>query len=224
VLFVNARWPGFYTDARGRDPVAISTDGHAFSMELRGVTFTGEMFDDMEPAVSPGADAPFTLHHGTLCACTLEWTMPVSLTTAAGERTAHLDCRLVLGAPDSRNALDREDLDLTLRHENIQVTTTRSHGWFEDALTDIQRQLPPGADLKACISCAFSDYHPAGSPLFRGMACFRDNQQAYLAVRSKRDIFSVYPTATEFVPETYLCPCYRRRGPRAGYRGGFPGP
>jgi hypothetical protein len=162
VLFVNARWPGFYTDARGRDPVAISTDGHAFIMELRGVTFTGEMFDDMEPAVSPGADAPFTLHHGTLCACTLEWTMPVSLTTAAGERTAHLDCRLVLGAPDSRNALDREDLDLTLRHENIQVTTTRSHGWFEDALTDIiSHRLrcapPPGSgDQSAAASSSAS--------------------------------------------------------------------
>ena len=38
------------------------------------------------------------------------------------------------------------------------MATTRSHGLFEGALADIQRQLPRDTVLKACIGCAYSDY------------------------------------------------------------------
>ena len=65
------------------------------------------------------------------------------------------------------------------------MTTGPPHGLFEDALVGIQRQLPPDTVLKACISCAFSDYHPAGSGLSAILACSRDNKAAYLQVSGK---------------------------------------
>jgi len=84
--------------------------------------------------------------------------------------------------------------------------------------------LPRDILLKACISCAFSDYHPAGSGLSGTLACFRDNKAAYLQVPGKQDLFDVWHSLTEFVRETHLCPHYARRSPHAGYRGGFPDP
>jgi hypothetical protein len=73
--------------------------------------------------------------------------------------------------------------------------------------------------LKACINCAFSDYSPCGHGLFGGLACFRDNKQAYLSVQTKRDLFEIWSTMTEFVQETFLCSEFERRAPGAGYRG-----
>ncbi len=92
-------------------------------------------------------------------------------------------------------------------------------GWFEDELLDIQKQLPDGVFLKACITCAFSDYSPYGHGLFGGMLCFRDNKAGYLTVKGKSDLFRIWSTATEYVQETYLCPEFERRVRGSGYRG-----
>jgi hypothetical protein len=92
-------------------------------------------------------------------------------------------------------------------------------GWFEDELLDLQRQLPDGMLMKACINCAFSDYSPYGHALFGGLACFRGNKDGYGAVKGKSDIFRIWDTMTEFVQETYLCPEFKKRLPGTGYRG-----
>lgn len=215
-------WPGTYSDARGHEIVSIGMNRFVLSLELRGVTLAGDSFDDLTPMTSLDAPVPFTLHHGALCACTLEWTMPITLTTPDGDHLADLGCRLVLGEPADRGGLTQEDLDLTLHHDKGTAATTSHHGDFETALAAVQRQLPAGHELKACISCAYSDYSPAGNGLYGDLACFRDNPQPYLSVKSKADLFRLWDTMTERVPETYLCPQYQRREPHAGYRGGFP--
>jgi hypothetical protein len=137
------------------------------------VSFTGDSFDDMTPATSPDAEIPFSLHHGALCSCTIEWTMPVTLATRDSDQAADLHCRLILGDPGQRGGLDREDLHLTLHHNTGHATNPAAAGDFETALIAVQRALPPGVDLKACISCGLSDYPPGGSGLFGSLACFR---------------------------------------------------
>ena len=214
--------PGFYEDARGREVISISIENRTISTEIRGARFTGDSFDDLMPAASPGAELPFSLHHGALCSCTIEWTMPVTLATGDGDRTASLDCRLALGDQAQRGGLDREDLYITLHHDAWQAAAGPAGGMFETALIGLQRQLPPGVGLKACISCGLSDYSPAGNGLFGDLACFRGNADVYLTVSSKREIFQIWDTLTEYVAETHLCPSYQRRRPHAGYRGGFP--
>lgn len=222
VLPMTSRWPGIYSDARGRESISISMNRFVLSLELRGVTFTGDSFDDLAPTTSLDGSALFTLHHNALCACTLEWTMPVTVATPDGDSLADLGCRIVLGEPADRGGLAQEDLGLTLHINDGTAVAASQHGDFETALAAIQRQLPAGQELKACISCAYSDYSPGGNGVFGELACFRDNRQPYLSVRSKTDLFRLWDTLTEHVPETYLCPQYQRRGPHAGYRGGFP--
>jgi hypothetical protein len=127
--------------------------------------------------------------------------------------------RLELGNPAPNGGLDREHLTLELRLGGRTYQSSGRSGWFEDEMLDVQGQLPPGTYLRACITCAYSDYSPIGHGLFGGMACFRDNKAEYLAVRSKADLFRIWGTMTEFVQETYLCPEFERRQPGTGYRG-----
>lgn len=194
------------------------------SVEIRGVTFTGSDFDALEPSAGMDA-AAFTTSYGMLTNYELGWEMPVQVVRAGAELAATLSCQLVLASPAAAGGRGAEELTLSLSVPGGKpVATTRPHGFLEDALADIQRQLPPDTELKACISCAFSDYHPAGSGLSGSLACFRDNKAAYLAVSGKRELFQVWDTRTEFVRETHLCPHYARRSAHAGYRGGFPDP
>lgn len=224
VLTMKGRWPGSYSDAHRCEPITIVADGRVLTMELLGVTFSGSDFDDLAPSAPVDAGAGLILQHGALCSCVLTWEMPVSLHGTSPDTAGVLDCRLTLGAPAAHGGLEREDLELSLRWNDSRMATSTSHGLFETALAEIQRQLPAGTSLKACISCALSDYSPAGNGLFGTLACFRGNQRGYLQVRSKQDIFGIWPTLTEYVPETYLCPHYQRRGTHPGYRGGFPDP
>ena len=214
--------PGFYSDSRGREAIRVSIENRTIGTEIRGVSFSGDSFDDLMPATSPGTEIPFSLHHGALCSCTIEWTMPVTLATRDSDQTAGLGCRLILGDQGQRGGLGREDLHLTLDCKTGHAAIGAAAGDFETALIAVQRDLPPGVDLKACISCGLSDYSPAGSGLFGSLACFRGNADAYLTVSSKQQIFQIWDTLTEYVAETYLCPRYQRRQPKAGYRGGFP--
>ena len=127
--------------------------------------------------------------------------------TAAGDRDDDLGRR------------GRVNLILELRLGGRAFRSCGRSGWFEDEMLDVQNQLLPGAHLRACITCAYSDYGPVGHGLFGGLACFRDHKAEYRAVRSKADLFRIWGTMTGFVQETYLCPQFERRQPGTGYRG-----
>ena len=86
-------------------------------------------------------------------------------------------------------------------------------------MLDLQRQMPANTYLKACITCAFSDYSPDGSGSFGTLACFRGNKTGYRTVTGKKELFGIWHTMTEVVQETYPCPEFERRLPGTGYRG-----
>ncbi|HEU4404403.1 MAG TPA: DUF6304 family protein [Polyangiaceae bacterium] len=214
-------YPALYQDDQGVEAVTLRNDGKALRVTVRGVEFRGVDFDALEPVagVEAAERAGFCLSQGALCACELEFTMTLPVETPGATRVCELRVALTFGRPASDGALEREELLLELRFEGRKLRSSGKDGWFEDALLGLQRQLPEGAYLRACIGCAYSDYNPAGHGLFGGLACFRDNKAAYRAVRDKRSLFAIWDTMTEYVQETHLCPEFERRTPGAGYRG-----
>ena len=205
-----ARWHGSYSDAHGRDEITVDAQGNQVTIVLRGVTFTGNGLNDLAPVTAVAPDAPFALYYEALCACTIEWTMPVSLDTPGGGRQGDLICTLTLGDPPDRPGLYYENLDLKLAYDGTCARTTGSHDLFETALADLAGQLLPGTTLRACVTCALSAYPPfRGSDFLGGLACFRDNDEAFLAISGKAELNQIWGTRTEFVLETYLCPRYR---------------
>jgi hypothetical protein len=215
---------GGYEDPRGREAIVWQTEpwnrgpapGYEFHTVIRGTRFWGYDFDALEPADHDVAKtAGFSLSRADeLVDCILTGELPCSVNEAG---------RMVPGVVSFR-------LDLYPRHgadvynpKNLQLTTTIggerfevTDNWFEDGVLRLDKALPPEVQLVCCATCLFSDYSPGGHGLM-GMRCHRDAKQQYLAVRSKRDYWSV--PVTEEVMETYLCPEYQRRIPGTGYRG-----
>ncbi|HEY1548283.1 MAG TPA: DUF6304 family protein [Kofleriaceae bacterium] len=206
------RYPGRYRDARGAEAIEIANDGHTLRTRIRGIELAGTDFDALG-TVDDVTRAGLVLGHGSLCACELTWTMPIALDQ--GE-TGSLEAHLVLGSPDATGGIDREQLQLSLTCTRGTFRSAGTSGWFEDELLDLHKQLP---SIRVCINCAFSDYSPAGHGLFGGLACFRDNKDAYRAVTGKQQLFQIWETMTEFVQETFVCGEFERRRPGAGYRG-----
>ena len=219
-------WSGWYRDRYGSEPIVIDNDGHRLVTRVRGLEFCGEDFDALEPvAGAAAAEGRFVLSGGYLCSFVLEWDVPLPVVVAGDEVGGVLHCRLTAGSPRGpHGGLDAEELTATLQFGESVIATDRPCGFFEDALSSIHRRLPTDTYVKACISCAWSDYPPAGQPLFGGMACFRDVKDEYRRATTKADLFRILDKRTGWVPETYLCDQFERRGADAGYRGSFPGP
>lgn len=97
--FVASTWPGCYTDSRGGEAIEIKAEGDRLWVEIRGVTFTGSDFDDLEPPAGMDVAAAFATDHGTLTDYELAWEMPVQVIRAGAELAATLRCRLVLASP-----------------------------------------------------------------------------------------------------------------------------
>lgn len=215
------KFPGTFRDRLGEDAVTIEYDGASLRTEVRGVPFAGSDFDSLSPErpLSEEERGRVVLAHGDLCACTLDWAMPLNIIHDDQLVAATLRCALVLGEPDARGQLAEERLVLHLASPLGELRSSGRSGWFEDELLELQSELPSGAFLKSCIMCAHSDYSPAGHGLWGWMACFRGNKEAYAAVDSKVDLFEIWDTATERVAETHVCPEFQLRRAGTGYRG-----
>ncbi|WOX13568.1 DUF6304 family protein [Streptomyces sp. N50] len=222
-------WPGRYTDRHGTEAVVFESDGReSIRTTIRGVRFEGSSMDDLGALGGEPPEAPFTFFDGGLCSCLLEWEVPLSVAVEGqGTRTAVLDCALRLGDPAGPGrGLDAETLTTTLRLDGREYRSAEGDDDFEDALNEVQRQLPDGARLRACIACAWSDYHPIGHGLTGDLACFRTAKDIYRLVEGKRgpdNIFDAWDSLTEFVQETWLCGEFEHRSTtHTGYRGPFP--
>jgi hypothetical protein len=214
-------YPARYRDGSGEQVTAIRNDGRTLRMTVRGVEFSGEDFDAFAPSPREASAslASFTFQRGCLCSCTIDCEMPIPVVIGDRNDAGLLLVHLELGAPGSKGGLERESLQLELQLQGARFLASGRSGWFEDELLEIQSQLPEGTHLKACITCALSDYSPAGHGLFGCLACFRRNKDAYRAVKSKQDLFRIWDSRTEFVQETYICPEFENRLPGTGYRG-----
>jgi hypothetical protein len=213
-----------YQDAQGEEDTIMENDGKQLRMVVRGVEFVGSDFDGLEPSLDPADPrlASFTLHARSLCACHLAWVMPLPVVVGEEllEGQVQVDLELGQPRPEGNRGIDQETLRLCFSFGGASFWSKgTSGGFFEDELRDIQQALPEGAYLKACISCAFSDYSPYGNGLFGCLACFRGNKAGYRQVNGKHDLFAIWDTMTEFVQETSLCPEFEHRRPGAGYRG-----
>ena len=218
---MDATYPATYRDRQGEVATSIRNDGKLLSMDVRGITFSGSDFDDLEaPEGTDVSSLPeFNLQSNCLCSCVIETQIPVPAVSNDGIEDGLLLVRIELGDLRPDGGLDAESVVLELQFDGNSIKSRGTSGWFEDELLDLQKQLPHGTFMKACINCDFSDYHPAGSGMSGCMACFRDNKEVYLSVKSKRDIFRIWETITECVQETFVCPEFQRRQPGTGYRG-----
>jgi hypothetical protein len=222
------RYPLLYQDANGEEITVLENDGKTLRLTVRGVTFTGSSPDNMEPTIPPDSPAlsPFGLIRypqggAILWSCALRYDVTLPLLTseqATVPVSLHVSVEMAF-PPGPHVPQDYPVVRLRLPLNGVTYESSGGSGWFEDELLEVQRALPEGYCLKACINCAFSDYSVYGHQTFGDMLCFRNNKEGYLAVRTKREYMNLSPGPIETVQETYLCPEFERRVPGTGYRG-----
>jgi hypothetical protein len=213
-----ARYPALYRDVHGEEAMVIENDGKTLQMVVRGVVFTGTMFDDFEPTIAQDdpALASFSLYCNSLCSCVIECDMPLPVIFGTETLEELLHMHLELGDPrqNARGGIDQEELQLVLTVSGQTFRSCRKHGWFDDELFEIETALPEGMYLRCCHYCACANYGALGSPLYGGPFCFRDDAALRHAFRSKGDLIKkeIDPQAL-IVQETFLCPEFAPRGP-----------
>jgi hypothetical protein len=225
-------FPGAFTDRQGteqitwrvipsarRQPQGVM--GYQIETTIRGVTFWGYDFDSMEPrdpdqAIAAGL--PLSRLTGDLASSVITGDLPCTIELDGQRTAATVTFTLALGSADlgpERQYPSPKNLHLTMTIADHHLDV--DDDWFEDGVLRLdQAARRVGAGLVCCVTCLYSDYSPAGHGLM-GMRCHRGAKGQYLAVRAKRDYWSV--PVTEDVMETYLCPEYERRVPGTGYRG-----
>jgi hypothetical protein len=212
---------GTYVDASGSEPIRITNDGETLRTKIRGVEFVGNDLDGLSPVDGTPTEmlCSFTLNQGELCACVLNLEVSIPVVAGQFELQGTLCANLQLGSPADNGRISHERLQLALSYADERVLSSGASGWFEGELLDIQKLLPEGVFMKACINCLYSDYSPYGHGLFGGMMCFRNMKDEYLRVTSKDEFWAVHGRQERMVQETYLCPDFARRLPGTGYRG-----
>lgn len=215
------RYPATYYDTQGFEETTILNDGETLRVCIRGVEFTSSDFDSLEPAddATPGQLSSFFLHQGELCSCRIKCELPIPVYDKGQLSTGELTVDLQLGDPAPNGGLDLEKLSIEFRYKSLQFVGLGKSGRFEDELIEIQKQLPSGIYMRACINCLYSDYSPYGHGRFGYLMCFRNLKQEYLAVTSKDEFWSVHDRYDRLVQETYVCPDFQRRISGTGYRG-----
>lgn len=215
------RYTATYIDSHGSEEIFIFNDGETLQTIIRGFEFSGDDFDSLEPSndITPEQLKTFTLYCNALCSCEIKCEIPIPIYDKGQHKLGNLVMALYLGQPTPRRGLDREELSLVLHYDSKRLAGSGESGWFEDELVQIQKQLPSGVFMQACINCLYSDYSPLGHGLFGTMMCFRNIKQEYLKVTNKGEFWSVHNQYDRFVQETYLCSEFQRREPNTGYRG-----
>jgi hypothetical protein len=210
-----------YRDARGCENTDITNDSETLWMAIRGLTFSGTDFDSFEPTggATPQQLEEFSLNRNRLCSCRIECQISIPISDHGRQSPGMLFVDLALGDSIADGRIDREELRIVLEYNRERFAGSGRSGWFEDELIDIQRQLPDGIFMQACINCLYSDYSPYGHGLFGCMMCFRNIKTEYQQVKTKDEFWHVHDRYDRMVQETYLCPEFERRIPGTGYRG-----
>jgi hypothetical protein len=217
---MHGRFPAIYRDQLGEESTELVIDGQELRIVVRGTEFAGLDFDMLRPVPGSGAigSAELKLHEGNLIPYEIEFTIPISVVVDNKAEACALQIAIEVPRREGRD-WNWPKAHLILPTGGLTLRSPGHSGHFESEMLDLQRQLPAGTYIKACINCAYSDYSAAGQDML-GMMCFRRDKAAYSAVRSKQDMFRVTSEVRpEYVQEFHLCPEFERRRPGTGYRG-----
>ncbi len=215
---MSARFPARYRDRHGEEDTVVALEGVSLRMVVRGVTFVGDDFDGFAPVdrsaealarfpLAPvrvtAPDAP-PIVEPTLTDFELAFEMPLTAVVAGAARpgTLHVRC-------DLRRDRGNDGVVLSMRWtgEGADVAAHSRDGYFDEALTRLQGELPEAAFLRACVACEWADLGPRQG-MFGGVACYRRDKAGLRALRARPGLRAKWPWReldAESVPETHAC-------------------
>ncbi len=190
-------YQGQYSDASGIEDFQIANDGVTLTCRLRGVEFSGQDFDDLEPAPGDrGRSAEPFLVRARLSDRLLVSLHNADFRVGGRDRGRSRSKWISLGEGDPLR------LALTVEGEAVRISgparmVRRRNVGFAGGC---RKRL-----LRCCLFCKFSEYPIGGNGMFGGLLCFRNLKSEIVAVRSKLEFAAVDRRAEKWVQETELC-------------------
>lgn len=224
-----------YEDKFGIETTTIVNDGKTMKLTLRGAEFIGYNFHSfrMTSVVEESMKNDFNLFVGDLCGYSMNCQIPLEIVSENNETASFLQVYIEYGEPvNGRTKFHRSDgtefdvdqqinvevLRLEIEYQGQTYTSKGKNqsNSFDEQLVELRDSLPSDVYLKTCWNCAFADYHPAGSGIFGGLACFRNTKKEYSQVTNKRELMHLWSSRAEDVQEVHLCPEFDKRQPGNG--------
>lgn len=196
-----------YKDKRGVEASEIHSNGSEMKISLRGIDFQGDCFETLEGIIDKTKfDYIEYKNHdkGDLSNCTFEVTIPIQLVD--NEQTI----QGIIYAQINIGIIEPCGIYLKLETKSHVTSNTKHFGYFENALIDLQRQLPLNIKIKSCLSCKYAHYHPVGNGMFGGLHCFKHIKSVAQTIQSKHRLMNIWEKANKEkaifnVQETYDC-------------------
>lgn len=156
-----------YKDKFGIEDTELLSDGSSLYLTLRGITFSGVDFELLEGLLDESKFEYEKYCDGSATLTKFELTvhLPIILINEGNDYTANLKAIVNVG--------NKKYLPVYLELDTTYSTFKVSNMDFEGALIAIQRLLPERTDIKTCLSCKHSNYHPLGNGMFGSLHCFK---------------------------------------------------
>jgi len=198
-----------YTDKFGTEQTDFQSNGSELRIKLRGIDFKGDCFESLEGEIDERKfeyvkfgeeDSKF----GDLTNCRFYIEIPIKLIKKEEEITKLLQADIQID--QSKNY----GINLTINSNPNPISNSKRFGYFEDALVEIQEQLPKDEKIKSCLSCKFSHYSPFGNGMFGDLYCFKKIKEKTSEIKDKISLFAVWELAHKEdklfnVQETFDC-------------------
>jgi len=194
-----------YEDKFGIETSNFQSDGSLLKIELRGIEFRGICFEVLEGEIDQKkfeyVEYKGEKEKGDLTNCKFNVEMPLNILKGKNEITKSLHAEIQIG---------KSEISLHLKTDKNPISNSKIFGYFEDAIIDIQNQLPTDEKIKSCLSCKFSHYSPYGNGMFGYLFCFKKIKEKTNEIESKDSLFDVWELADKEnkvfnVQETFIC-------------------
>lgn len=204
------KYPVKYSDKFGFLKSEVVSDGSNLKIELRNTIFEGSEFESLE--TKKIFDNFEFNSDNELTNFELEINIPIIISSLKdsfiGELIIKLEKNLENKKLNGVELLIKEGILKTKFGNNL---FSRSMYNFEGFMILIQNMLPENYEIRTCISCKYSNYHPCGSPEFGGLTCFKNIKNKVDKISDKMELMSIcdeeIPNNKLFaVNEIYECP------------------
>ncbi len=202
------QFKAIYTDKFGTEKSEFYSNGSELKIELRGIEFRGNCFEVLEGKMEKEkfeyVEFKDEKEIGDLTNCKFNLEIPITITKGEREITKLLETEVQLAKSEDSGIL------MKIESEINPISTSKRFGYFEDALIDIQNQMPNDEKIKTCLSCKFSHYSPYGNGMFGYLFCFKKIKEKTNQIQDKDSLFDVWELAGKEenlfnVQETFVC-------------------
>ena len=197
-----------YEDKFGTERSEFQSDGSELKIKLRGIEFKGICFESLEGKLNKEkfeyVEFEGEKETGDLTNCKFNLEIPLNLLTGKDEITKLVEIEVQIGKSENYG------VSLKLESGKNLIASLKRYGFFEDAIIDLQNQLPHFEKIKSCLSCKFSHYNPYGNGMFGYLFCFKKIKEKAIKIQSKDSLFDLWELADKEekvfnVQETFLC-------------------